>query len=119
MYSNEVIRLFTNPENAGRISKPDGIADSFNEDRTAHIEFSLRIENGLITLCEFRAQAEPQIIAICSKITTMIKGKPSNMLLIDGDSIVNSLKVSQEDVNFCINCAISALQDYKEKLAKK
>ena len=34
MYSNSVLNLFNNPKNAGRISKPDGIADLFNEDKT-------------------------------------------------------------------------------------
>ena len=49
MYSKVVLNIFNNPDNAGRISKPDGIADMYNEDQTAHIEFSLRVESGIIT----------------------------------------------------------------------
>ena len=87
-----VLNLFNNPKNAGRISKPDGIADCYNEDNTAHVEFSLRIESGVITECKFRAQANPYIIAICSTITQIVKGKMISMFFIDPYSIKRELK---------------------------
>ena len=49
MYSNVVLNVFSNPKNIGRISKPDGIADCYNETSTAHVEFSLRIESEIST----------------------------------------------------------------------
>ena len=36
MYNNAVLNLFNNPKNAGRISKPDGIAEMYNEE-TQHV----------------------------------------------------------------------------------
>lgn len=120
MYSNIVLNLFNNPKNAGRISKPDGIADLYNEDETAHVEFSLRIETGIITEAKFRAQANPYIIAICSTITQMIKGKMVSMLFIDPYSIKTELGDEQPiDIDFCIDCVKLAIQDYKEKLEKE
>ena len=59
MYSNEVLKIFANPSNPGRISKPDGIADLYNQDGTSHVEFSLRIESGIITEC-----ASPALILL-------------------------------------------------------
>ena len=38
--------------NAGRMKKPEGVADCFNVDNTAHVEFFLRIESGIITDCK-------------------------------------------------------------------
>ena len=119
MYSNSVLNLFNNPKNAGRISKPDGIADCFNEDGTAHVEFSLRIENGVITESKFRAQANPYIVAICSTITQMLKGKMTSMIFLDPYSIKNELgEENSIDISFCIECVKMAVLDYKEKLEK-
>ncbi len=119
MYNNIVLNLFNNPKNAGRISKPDGIADVFNEDGTAHVEFSLRIENGIITESKFRAQANPYIIAICSTITQMLKGKMASMVFLDSYSIKNELgDENPMEIDFCIECVKLAILDYKEKTEK-
>lgn len=119
MYSKSVLNVFNNPQNAGRISKPDGIADCYNENQTAHVEFSLRIENGIITDCKFRAQANPYIVAICSTITNMLKGKMSAMIFIDPYSIKQTLgDENPQDISFCIDCVKMAIDDYKDKLQK-
>lgn len=120
MYSNVVLRIFNNPANAGRISKPDGIADIYNVNQTAHVEFSLRIESGIITDCKFRAQANPYIIAICSTITNMVKGKMIAMLFLDPYSIKTELGDEADiDIMFCIDCLKLAVENYKEKIAKE
>ncbi len=119
MYNNAILNLFNNPKNAGRISKPDGIADMYNEDQTAHVEFSLRVDTGIIVDCKFRAQANPYIIAICSTITNMVKGKMISMFFLDPYSIKHELSLDDDvDINFCIECVRLAIQDYKEKLEK-
>lgn len=120
MYSKVVLNIFNNPDNAGRISKPDGIADMYNEDQTAHIEFSLRVESGIITTCNFRAQANPYIIAICSTITKMVKGKMVSMVFLDPYSIKDQLGDHLDtDIMFCIDCLKLAINDFKEKLEKE
>lgn len=119
MYSSKVLKIFANPANTGRISKPDGIADLYNEDQTAHVEFSLRIESGIITKCQFRAQANPYIVAVCSQITEMVTGKMTMMLFLDPYSIKKAIEdESNIDIQFCIDCLKMAVDDYKEKLAK-
>ena len=120
MYSKVVLNLFNNPKNAGRIKKPDGIADCFNFNETAHVEFSLRIESGIIQQAQFRAQANPYIIAICSTITQMLKGKMVSMVFLDPYSIKKELgDESPIDIDFCIDCVKMAIDDYKEKLEKE
>ena len=119
MYSKVVLNIFNRPENAGRISKPDGIAEMYNSDETAHVEFSLRIESGIIIGCNFRAQANPYIIAICSTITKMVKGKMVSMVFLDPYSIKDQLGDHLDlDIMFCIDCLKAAINDYKEKLEK-
>ena len=119
MYSKVVLNLFADPKNTGRISKPDGIADVYNNDNTAHVEFSIRVESGIITDCKFRAQANPYIVAICSTMTTMVKGKMVAMLFLDPYSIKTTLgDESPVDIGFCIDCIRLAVQDYKENLEK-
>ena len=120
MYSKVVLNIFNNPKNTGRISKPDGIADTYNIDNTAHVEFSFRIESGVIVNCQFRAQANPYIVAICSTITQMLKGKIVSMIFLDPYSIKKELgDESDIDINFCIDCVKMAIEDYKEKLEKE
>lgn len=119
MYSNVVLNIFNNPKNAGRMKKPEGVADCYNEDQTAHVEFFLRIESGVITDCRFRAQANPYIVAICSTMTNMVKGKMCSMLFLDPYSIKKELGDDSDiDIMFCIDCMKMAVEDYKEKLAK-
>ena len=119
MFSNIVLNIFENPKNAGRISKPDGIADVYNEDLTANVEFSLRIISGIIIDCKFRAQANPYIIAICSTITEMIKGKMVDMVFLDPYGVKNQLGDDQPiDIMFCIDCVKMAIDDYRAKLEK-
>ena len=119
MFSNIVLNIFENPKNAGRISKPDGIADVYNEDLTANVEFSLRIVSGIITDCKFRAQANPYIIAICSTITEMVKRKMVDMVFLDPYGVKNQLGDDQPiDIMFCIDCVKMAIDDYRAKLEK-
>ena len=119
MYSNKILTLFANPKNAGRISKPDGIADCYNDDDTAHIEFSLRVDSGIVMDCKFRAQASPYIVAVCSTITEMVKGRMVNMLLINAISVKEELEDdSSTNIQFCIDCLNMAVIDYREKLEK-
>ena len=120
MYSNIVLRVFNNPANTGRISKPDGIADMYNSNETAHIEFSLRVENDIITDCKFRAQANPYIIAICSTITSMVKGKMISMIFLDPYGVEEQLgEHADQDIMFCIDCLKLAIDDYRIKAQKK
>ena len=120
MYSKIVLNVFSNPKNIGRISKPDGIADLYNETTTAHVEFSLRIDSGVIVDCKFRAQANPYIVAICSTMTTMVKGKMCSMVFLDPYSIKKELGDETDiDIMFCIDCFKMAIQDYKDKLEKE
>ena len=120
MFSNVVLNVFNNPKNTGRISKPDGIADLYNEDNTAHVEFSFRVENGIISNCQFRAQANPYIVAICSTMTNMLKGQMISAVFLDPYSIKKELgDESDYNIDFCIDCVKLAVEDYKERLEKE
>ena len=119
MYSNEVLKIFSNPLNAGRIVKAEGIAENVNADNTANVEFSLRIESNVITDAKFRAQANPYIIAVCDTIAGLIKNKKANMLSLDEFQIKSSLgENNPTDIQFCIACVKLAVNDYVEKMAK-
>ena len=120
MYNEIILNLFNNPTNAGKIVKPDGVADAFNADKTQHVEFFLRIESGIITDCKFRAQANPYIVAVCDTIADMACGKMVSMLFIDASDVKKALKVTEgEDITFCIDCIKLAAADYFTKQEKK
>ena len=77
------------------------------------------MESGIITDCRFRAQANPYIIAICSTITEMVKGKMVAMLFLDPYSVKTQLgDEAPIDIDFCIECVKDAVDNYKEKLEK-
>jgi len=119
MLNKIMLDLFYNPKNTGRISKPDGIADLYNEDESQHVEFSLRIDSGIIVDCKFRAQATPYIMAICAKMTEMVKGKMISMFFLDPYTIKTALEDDSDiNIDFCIDCMSLAISDYKEKMAK-
>ena len=119
MYSKVVLDVFNNPKNVGRISKPDGIASNFNADNTANVEFSMRVNAGIIQDCKFRAQANPYIVAICSTITEMVKGKMVSLLFLDPYAVTKNLGADENiDFNFCIDCVKMMIEDYSEKLEK-
>ncbi len=119
MLNKMMLNLFNNPKNTGRISKPDGIADLYNEDESQHVEFSLRIDSGIIVDCKFRAQATPYIMAICAQMTEMVKGKMISMFFLDPYTIKKSLEDDSEiNIDFCVDCMRLAISDYKEKMAK-
>lgn len=120
MYSKTVLNLFANPVNAGRIMKPDGIASLSNLEGTANVEFSLRIENDLITACNFRAQANPYIVAICSTITKMVIGKSIDSVLLDQSVVKRNLgEDSDIDISFCIECLDLAIENYIDAREKE
>ena len=120
MYSKTVLNLFANPVNAGRIMKPDGIASLSNIEGTANVEFSLRIENDLITACNFRAQANPYIVAICSTITKMVIGKSIDSVMLDQSVVKRNLgEDSDIDITFCIECLDLAIENYIEAREKE
>lgn len=120
MYNEIILNVFNNPKNAGRISKPDGIADAYNKDQTAHVEFSLRVESGIVTDCKFRAQANPYIVAVCSTIADMACGKMVSMLFLDAADVKKALKSKEdEDITFCMDCLKLATADYFAKQEKK
>ena len=120
MYSKTILNLFANPINAGRIMKPDGIASLSNFEETANVEFSLRIVDDVITQCNFRAQANPYIIAICSTITQMVIGKNIDSVMLDQLSVKNKLgDDSETDISFCIECLYLAIEDYIQTREKE
>ena len=119
MYSKVVLNVFNNPKNVGRIMKPDGIASNYNADNTANVEFSMRVNGGIISDCKFRAQANPYIIAICSTITEMLKGKMTSLLFIDPYTVTKNLGADENiDFTFCIDCVKMMIEDYSIKLEK-
>lgn len=125
MYNKIILNKFIEHKNSGRISKPDGIADIYNADETAHVEFSLRVENDILTNCQFRAQANPYIIAVCSTMADMVAGSDINDVMITPDQVRAELQDETDtDIDFCFDCLHLAIEDYfgsnkKEKKEQK
>ncbi|MBR1988184.1 MAG: iron-sulfur cluster assembly scaffold protein [Clostridia bacterium] len=120
MYNKIILNKFIEHKNSGRISKPDGIADIYNADETAHVEFSLRIENENIANCQFRAQANPYIIAVCSTIADLVAGSDINEVMVTPQQIKDELQDNSDiDIDFCFDCLRLAIDDYFESNHKE
>ncbi len=120
MYNKIILNKFIEHKNSGRISKPDGIADIYNADETAHVEFSLRVENDKITNCQFRAQANPYVIAVCSTISDMVADKDINTVHITPEQVKDELQDnSNTEIDFCFDCLCLAIDDYFESNKKE
>ena len=120
MYNKIILNKFIEHKNSGRISKPDGIADIYNADETAHVEFSLRVENEKITNCQFRAQANPYIIAVCSTISDLVADSDINDVNITANQVKEELQDDfNTDIEFCFDCLRLAIDDYFESTGKE
>ncbi len=118
MYSKMILNAFLNPKNTGRIMKPDGIASNFDSDNTQNVEFSIRVVDDVILDCQFRAQANPYVVAVCSMMTNMIKGQKVDELKLDVNEIYDKLG-SDCDISFCLDCVNLMIEDYIDKQKKE
>lgn len=120
MYTEEVIKHFTNPKNMGSMENPDGVGVAGNIACGDEMKIYIKIKDDIIEDIKFETLGCAAAIATSSMITELAKGK----------TIDEAKKITRQDVAsalgslppikmHCSNMAADALhkaiEDYKRK----
>jgi len=91
MYSENYMKHFTTPQNAGEISEPDGLCEVAHKDEGCfdRIRMTLRVEDGKIAELKYMLRACSGTIAASSAVTSLAIGK----------SLADALKIGIDEVN--------------------
>ena len=124
MYSEKVLRLFSEPQNVGILQSASGIG--IYEDEKTHEIFKLyvKIENETIVNASFKVYSGVLGIATMSVLTELLKGKSleAALSLQDEELLARLGKVSAEQYYVLTDAVESvklAVADYKDKLEKE
>lgn len=103
-FSTKVMDRFYNPQNVGKIEKPDGVGYVGDPSHGIDLELYLKIENNIIADAKFKAFGCSATIATISTVSEMLKGK----------SIEQALTISSSE----ISAALDGLPPTKMHCAK-
>ncbi|MDD5489209.1 MAG: iron-sulfur cluster assembly scaffold protein [Candidatus Moranbacteria bacterium] len=128
MYSNLVLKHFTNPKNQGRLKNPDGVGMVGNpacgDIMTVYIKVKHSKEKDVISDIKFETLGCAAAIATSSMVTQMAKGKNlHDAERISRGDIADSLEGLPPAKMHCSNLAADALkraiEDFRSKSSKK
>ena len=120
MYSDKVMKAFTDQSNVGELKDANGIGQVGNASCGDILRIYLKIENGIIVDAKFQTFGCAAAIATSSTAIDMIKGKPVEYAL----SLTNSDIVTELDglPPQKIHCSVlaeeaiaKAVEDYRSK----
>lgn len=120
MYSEKVMKHFSDPQNVGEISDADGIGEVGNPKCGDVMKIFLRIEDDRVKDIKFKTFGCGAAIATSSMVTEMAKGKTlDEALTISNKSVAEALDGLPPQKMHCSNLAADALHaaidDYREK----
>ena len=122
-YSKKILDLFYNIQNSGRIIKPEAIGRAGSQEEGTVIEFSWRVNEGIIEDARFRTFGDVNAIAISSVITSMMTGRyVEDILSIKAEDVLEQLQDDKSSYLYLTDLALSALastyENYLKRLAK-
>ena len=92
MFSPQVLDHFENPRNTGELVSPSVKVQVENPVCGDVLEFSLRVEQGIITHARFRARGCVASVACASRLTETVVGKTSQQAQrLNSEALVESL----------------------------
>ena len=119
-YSKQILELFYNVQNTGRIIKPEAIGRAGSESEGTVIEFSWRVKDGIIEDARFRTFGDVNAIAISSVLTTMMIGKSiDDVLSIKAEDILEHLFDTKPNYLYLTDIALMALGKTYENYEKR
>lgn len=119
-YSKQILELFYNVQNTGRIIKPEAIGSAGTNAEGTVIEFSWRVKDGIIQDARFRTFGDVNAIAISSVVTTMMIGKSiDEVLSIKAEDILEHLFDNKPNYLYLTDLALQALGKTYENFVKK
>ena len=119
-YSKQILELFYNIQNTGRIIKPEAIGRAGTKEDGTVIEFSWRVREGIIQDARFRTFGDVNAIAISSVLTTMMIGKTiDEVLSIKAEDILEHLFDNKPNYLYLTDLALVALGKTYENFEKR
>ena len=119
-YSKQILELFYNVQNTGRIIKPEAVGRAGTNAEGTVIEFSWRVREGIIQDARFRTFGDVNAIAISSVLTTMMIGKTiDEVLSIKAEDILEHLFENKPNYLYLTDLALVALGKTYENYEKR
>ena len=119
-FSQNILDYFYNIQNTGRIIKPEAIGRAGSKSEGTVIEFSWRVEEGIIKDARFRTFGDVNAIAISSIIATMVVGKDvEEVLTLKPEDILEHLRESKPNYLYFAHLGLEALANAYENYIKK
>ncbi|MBR4270826.1 MAG: iron-sulfur cluster assembly scaffold protein [Clostridia bacterium] len=117
--NDKLIEAFKNPKNVGLLRGANAIGRAVDKERSDLLKIYLKIDNKKIIEARFKAFGSSSLIAISSIATTMIIGKPIDILdNFDISLIENEVGEIAPHSRYCLNMLCEALANAKENYHK-
>jgi nitrogen fixation NifU-like protein len=122
MYSEKVMKHFSNPQNVGEMDNPDGVGEVGNPKCGDVMKIFLKIDDDRVKDIKFQTFGCGAAIATSSMVTEMAKGKTlDEALQISNKGVAEALGGLPPQKMHCSNLAADALHaaidDYRQKQA--
>lgn len=127
MYNLKIMDIFANPKNTGIVRNADGVGECKNTESGEIIKFYVKVEEGKITTCKYKAFGNALLIATGSIVTEMLLNKTLEEVdKVSAVEILRQLDKIPENKEYCaVMCEVAIknlLIDYQkrqEKLARQ
>lgn len=109
MYRDEILDLYNNPRNSGKIEDPDLELEGENPSCGDHLNLYLNLENGKITEVKHESEACAICTASTSILTEEIQGlSMEEVEVLDEDWMLNKLGIDVSPMR--MKCALLGLK---------
>ena len=124
MYSEKVLKIFSEPHNVGILQSASGIGIFTDENTNEIFKLYVKIESETIIDASFKVYSGVLGIAAMSVLTEILKGKSlETALALEEKELLAELGKVDSDQYYVLSDAIGsiklAIDDYKEKLEKE
>jgi nitrogen fixation NifU-like protein len=111
-YGSRVLDYFFNPRNCGEVESPDGVGHSGGARERNFMCLTIKMDGNRISDIKFKCYTCPVVVAACSVVTEMARGKDlTEAMDISPDSVAGVLEeVPEERMDRCF-LAVEALRD--------
>lgn len=120
-YTDEFLEHLAEPHNVGVLENPDGIAEEKTTSTSCGdtVRMMISVKNELIADIKYKVYGCAVVIAGCSMLSFMVKGKPvADAEIISADLLGEKLggipSKKEECLGVAINALRSAIKQYRE-----
>jgi len=120
MYSEEVMKHFTNPKNVGEMEDPDGVGEAGNPVCGDMMTFYIKVKDGKLKDVKYKTFGCVAAIAVSSKVSELVKGKTlEEAKKLSKKAVAEALGGLPREKMHCSNLGAEALSnaiaDYESK----